>query len=235
MNNPALYNAAVTAASGISQPAILTDPIAADYLSYSNLIAAIATAIDAAIPAITGGPSQAQCDLLKGIVTGVFLGRYPVNAASYVTVANGIAALFTEMNLKIDTSGAAVPNTATQTIAAPVETVAGGVQAWVNLLTIDCSTLLAAVANTFKLEVGIDATDHNETTNALTELRANRSYNIAADGTPTLLNDSTVFASANIQFVIVGKTIVLQGNKEAAAGANHKYSGSLYYTTITTL
>jgi len=229
MNNPALFNAALTAASGITQPAILSDATAIDYLGYTNLVNAIATAVDNAIPVITGGPSQAQCDLLKGIVTGVFLGRYPVNAASYVTVSNAIAALFTEMNLKINTSSGAVPNTATLSTVAPVLLAAAGAGGWVDLLTFDCSAITGLM--TTKVEVGIDASATNLNTSTVTEMRANRSYTINI-GTPTLLNDSTVFASADLQFVIVGNILKLQGKQEAAGGNDHVYSASLYIAKV---
>lgn len=82
-----------------------------------------------------------------------------------------------------------------------------------------------------KLEVGIDATAIDETTLAITELRANRTYWLTG-GVLTLLNDSTVFTSAELQFVISALTLELQGNQAAAAGHQKRFVGSVWIKVV---
>ena len=82
-----------------------------------------------------------------------------------------------------------------------------------------------------KLEVGIDATTIDETTLAITELRANRSYWLTG-GVLTILNDSTVFASGDLRFVISALTLELQGNQAAAAGHTKRFVGSVWVKVV---
>ena len=101
-NNARYFNAAIAGIGGAAKSAWLNDPVAADYLAYTNAVNAAATAVDAALPAVSGGASQVGADLLESICFAVFLQRNVSSTTSsdYTAVAASIAALFTELLLK---------------------------------------------------------------------------------------------------------------------------------------
>jgi hypothetical protein len=101
-NNPRYFNAAIAGIGGAAKSAWLTDSVAADYLAYTNAVNAAATAVDAAIAAVSGGATQAGADLLESICFAVFLQRNvgSTTSSDYSAVAASIAALFTELLLK---------------------------------------------------------------------------------------------------------------------------------------
>jgi hypothetical protein len=66
-NNEALYDAAIAGATG-TQDRWLTSSDSSAYDSLSAAIENLAAAVDAAIPAIEGGPSVSEIKLLQSIV-----------------------------------------------------------------------------------------------------------------------------------------------------------------------
>lgn len=97
INNNAIYDAVIAGATGGAVTARwLTDPISADYLDIKTKVQVIAASVDADIPAIVGGASQQQADLMQSITAGV-LSQYPITD-NYTQVAAAIAALFLEIN-----------------------------------------------------------------------------------------------------------------------------------------
>jgi hypothetical protein len=97
MNNPALFTAVVTGATGGSiNGRWITNTNSSEYQPLVDAIVAIATAVDNAIPGINSGPSLSQIILLQSISHGVFVSRNPTDIISsdYLAIANAIAALF---------------------------------------------------------------------------------------------------------------------------------------------
>jgi hypothetical protein len=114
----------------------------------------------------------------------------------------------------------------TMQLQTPIPLAASGAGGFTTLLTY--STVGTTAKQ--KIEAGIDATATDANTPAtpvVGELRANRSYYITG-GALTLLNDSTVFSSANLQFIISGTNLLLQGAFNAAGGHTLNYVGQLY-------
>jgi hypothetical protein len=74
-NNNAIFNAVVAGAGGAVQERWIQNTDSASYENYQQMIEAIATAVDADIPA--GTISQSQQGLMQSICQGVFAGRYP--------------------------------------------------------------------------------------------------------------------------------------------------------------
>jgi hypothetical protein len=105
INNVGLYNAVIAGAGGNAQQVSVNDPVAVDYLPYANSIAQIAAAVDAAVPAIIGGPTLGQEQLMQSIAAGVFSNRYPKLGTSYISTSAAIAALFTELSGKLQGGG----------------------------------------------------------------------------------------------------------------------------------
>jgi hypothetical protein len=100
-HNNALYNAVIQGAGGSSNNRWLTDVVSADYLPLADAVAVIATAVDAAIAPIAGGPTQGQIDLLRTICQGVFEGRYPRKNFNYDSIAASMVAQFNELTTKL--------------------------------------------------------------------------------------------------------------------------------------
>jgi len=96
-NNEALFDAAIAGATG-SQDRWLTETGSSAYDSLSAAIVNLATAVDAAIPTIEGGPSISQINLLQSIVQAVMSGRSLVGITpdTFTPIAASIAALWTE-------------------------------------------------------------------------------------------------------------------------------------------
>lgn len=110
-NNTALYDA-VIAGIASSNNAWLFDPIAGDYAGEANVAAVIATEVDAQIPVIATGATISQRILLESIAKGVMSGRQPqsLTQAEYSAIADAMAALFVQMNTKLqNNSSGAVP------------------------------------------------------------------------------------------------------------------------------
>lgn len=101
-NNEALYDAVIAGASG-SQDRWLTSSDSADYDSSATAAESLATAVDAAIPSIEGGPSISEINLLQSIVGAVVSGRSLVGLSpdSYEPIAASIAALWTEQKASL--------------------------------------------------------------------------------------------------------------------------------------
>lgn len=113
-NNARYFNAAIAGIGGAAKSAWLNDPVAGDYLAYTNAVNAAALAVDAAIPN-SATANQIAADLLESICFAVFLQRNVSSAvqADYATIAASIAALFTELLLK----QVAQPGTQSKTLA----------------------------------------------------------------------------------------------------------------------
>ena len=99
------------------------------------------------------------------------------------------------------------------------------------------ATALALSAHE-KLEVGIDATETDGTTEVSSELRANRTYKMIS-GTLTQINDSTVFTPASvggnptIKVDLTANVWSLQVYTEPAAGHPQLYVASVYFKRVT--
>jgi hypothetical protein len=103
-NNNAIFNAVVAGAGGAVQERWIQNTDSASYENYQQMIEAIATAVDADIPA--GTISQSQQGLMQSICQGVFAGRYP-QVDNYEAIAAAIVALYTSLAtiLQADTGG----------------------------------------------------------------------------------------------------------------------------------
>jgi hypothetical protein len=99
-NNNALYDAVVAGAVGGCEERWITSPISASYNPIALASQAFAIEVDAAIPPIPGGPTEAQVNLMVSIVNGVLAGRNIVDIvpATYISIANAIAGLFIEIS-----------------------------------------------------------------------------------------------------------------------------------------
>jgi hypothetical protein len=100
MNNAAIYDAVLAAAGGTSQTAILHAPVGSLPSEFTIAAMAIATAVDAAIPPIVGGPSFSQLNLVHSIATAVLLSRTNMLPSSSVYTSTGttIAVLYTRLD-----------------------------------------------------------------------------------------------------------------------------------------
>jgi hypothetical protein len=96
-NNEALYDAAIAGATG-TQDRWLTSSDSSAYDSLSAAIENLAAAVDAAIPAIEGGPSISEINLLQSIVQAVVSGRSLIGITpdSFAPIAASIAAFWTD-------------------------------------------------------------------------------------------------------------------------------------------
>ena len=181
---------------------------------------------------IETNPSTSACYLentsLPTANTGIaFVG--PIGTVNVDTITN---ANFKSSNVTLTNCNLNLRSeSATLAVVTPQTLNASGAGGFTTLLTYAAS----ALTTNMKLEVGIDATATDYTTSTapvVTELRANRTYYVTG-GTLTLLNDSTVFSSANLQFIISGTNLLLQGAFNASGGHALKYVGSLYIKQIT--
>ena len=102
LNNSALFDSAV-AGIAASNGAWLTAPSPTAYGSEANAAVAIATEIDLAIAPITPAVSESQRSLMLSITKSVMAGRSPESTApsDYASIAQAIAGIFTEFNLKL--------------------------------------------------------------------------------------------------------------------------------------
>lgn len=98
MNNPALYDAVISGASG-SNNSWLVSVTSGDYVRFLTAAQALANEVDSAISPIAGGATNSQCLLLSNIVANVFTGRAVTNSSPsyYASIAASIAAFFNEM------------------------------------------------------------------------------------------------------------------------------------------
>ena len=101
-NNTRYLNAAIAGIGGASKSAWVNDPVVGDYAAYSNAVAAAAAAVDAALPAVSGGATTAGANLLQSVCYAVFAQRNvsSTTQSDYATVAASIAALFTSLLAK---------------------------------------------------------------------------------------------------------------------------------------
>jgi hypothetical protein len=93
INNTALYDAALATIAD-SNGAWLTSPATGSYASQANAAVAVATEIDAAIPAVPGGAT-----ITKAIMTG----RSPTNTtpSTYASIAAAIGDIFAEYKTRL--------------------------------------------------------------------------------------------------------------------------------------
>lgn len=98
-NNPKLYNAVISGATGGTQQRWITDPTSSDYEGFVEAVVVLATAVDEAIETIEEGVSDSQAQLMQSIVQGVYAGRYiqSVNDGNYAPIIGPIVALWTEV------------------------------------------------------------------------------------------------------------------------------------------
>jgi hypothetical protein len=103
LNNPCLYDAVICNVAN-SNNSFIVDPTSADYLAQANAAVALATEIDSVIAPIDSGPNGSQIMLIGSIVRAVMSGRTitSINPSEYSSIANGVAALFAEMNTKLN-------------------------------------------------------------------------------------------------------------------------------------
>jgi hypothetical protein len=99
MNNSAIFDS-VLAGIAASNGAWLKSAIASDYNPEFSAAVAIATQVDAVIPTILTGVTISQRDLMANIAKAVMGGRSPrdTTPAQYSSIAQGMAALFTEFS-----------------------------------------------------------------------------------------------------------------------------------------
>lgn len=99
-NNNALYNAAFSGALGGTLQRWITNTDAQSYTPMIAACIAFATAVDAAIPVIEGGASDASAASIQSICNGVTANRMLTssNPVDYTELATAIAAAFTPIN-----------------------------------------------------------------------------------------------------------------------------------------
>lgn len=93
-NNNPIFNAVIAGAGGANQERWIQSGDSSSYAAYRTAVEAVATAVDAEIPAGNIGASQQA--LMQSICQGVFAGRYP-QAESYSAIALSIVALYTQL------------------------------------------------------------------------------------------------------------------------------------------
>jgi hypothetical protein len=99
INNPALYNAALSGAcGGYSQSRLVTDPNQTSYTALVNAAKVFAAMIDAEIPTIPAGATAKHVNLLLSICQNTLGGRAITSllATDYLVLAKGIAAEYRE-------------------------------------------------------------------------------------------------------------------------------------------
>ncbi len=94
-NNNAIFNAVLSGAGGASQERWLTEQTSIAYDTFTDLILAVATAVDLQIAATT--IDVGERNLMQAIVQGVFSGRYPLQGDDYSDIAEAIVGLYTSM------------------------------------------------------------------------------------------------------------------------------------------
>jgi len=99
-NNDALYDAVMAGAGGAAQRGWLIATNAGAYVTFAADVDILAVAVDLQIPAIAGGPSISQINLLQSITEAVLSARYPITnvPATYIDIARAIAALYNALN-----------------------------------------------------------------------------------------------------------------------------------------
>ena len=102
-NNPALYNAVISGATGGTQNRWLTSTDSNDYNAFRTIILALADQVDSLIATISGGPSLASIQLMQSICEGVMSSRLPIDDSFIPGIANEIVALWTSILAGMDT------------------------------------------------------------------------------------------------------------------------------------
>jgi hypothetical protein len=102
INNTALFDAALATIAD-SNGAWITSPATGSYVAQANAAVAVATEIDAAIPAIVGGATISQRNLLVAITKSVMEGRSPTNTSptTYAAIATAIGGMFGEYKTRL--------------------------------------------------------------------------------------------------------------------------------------
>ena len=224
MNNPLLYNALLNGFSGGAVTNLWVPDLAAS--SFANTKAqaiAFATEVDSLIPTITNGATASQGQLLSAISQAIMNRPAVTGTLTYSDIAESIASMFNEIT-------AALVSTENE-IVVPVVLTPSGAGGFTNVLVYNASALDAK----HKLEIGYDftATDATiPTAPVVTEFRSNRTYYYTG-GVITQLEASDAFTSTNIQVVISGTNIEIQGAFNAAGGHTLNYVGSLYTRLVT--
>lgn len=106
-NNNAIFNAVLSGAGGASQERWITAQGAGNYESFTDLIVAIATAVDIQIAPTT--IDVGERNLMQAIAQGIFAGRYPVEGHDYSDIAESILALYTSMSAELYPEGGGSP------------------------------------------------------------------------------------------------------------------------------
>jgi len=124
INNPALFDA-VFSAIGASNGAWLKDTVQADYIDEMNAALTIAIEVDSLIPAISGGATISQRELIQSIVAGVMADKFPTTTSTsfYSQIAQSIAAKFNQFSTQLqdpDTGHGSGTATALATTGSPV-------------------------------------------------------------------------------------------------------------------
>lgn len=98
INNPELYNAAISGAmGGTVDGQLISNTSSASYATLVNFCRTYATAVDAAIPTIGAGVVPAQVELMAALSRSIWSNRYPVsiNSAIPANVISAIVAAWT--------------------------------------------------------------------------------------------------------------------------------------------
>lgn len=142
-NNNAILNAVIAGCTGGNQERWITTDNGSSYAAFNTQVLAIATTVDALIPA--GSITIAQARLMQSICQGVFAGRFP-QASQYMAIANAIVTLYNVAKLNLEAEGGggssitpltadlyvdagSVAATPDGSIAAPFPTVTAGITA----------------------------------------------------------------------------------------------------------
>lgn len=103
-NNPALFDALMAGGCGGTLERWITSASSSSYDSLVDAVEAFATAVDAAIPTIGGGPSISQINLLQSIAQGIVAGRNlaSIDSDTFADIAASIAAVFDECETRLN-------------------------------------------------------------------------------------------------------------------------------------
>lgn len=103
MNNQDLYDAIVAGSAGGDLERWIVKAQSSEYDDVYDAVVAFATAVDAAIPIISGGASLSQINLLNSLTHGVISSRYLQNASSdvFADIAAAIAASFAQGSTRL--------------------------------------------------------------------------------------------------------------------------------------
>jgi hypothetical protein len=107
LNNPVLYNAALSGASAAFTSRWIQGASLQSFLTAKDVVIAFATEVDNQIGSLIPNPSQAQADLLQSICQAVLTNTFPQSTTSsdYTSIVTSILQAFEAMGIGLSPIG----------------------------------------------------------------------------------------------------------------------------------